>query len=106
TFTTDLRDPDPERHRLLIERVREACAAIADRRGLGYRTEVKIDQPPTPLDAELVDLVERSARELGIASLRLHSGGGHDSMILARHGVRTAMVFVPSAGGISHAPEE
>ena len=38
--------------------------------------------------------------------MRLHSGGGHDSMILAAHGVRTAMLFVPSRDGISHAPEE
>jgi allantoate deiminase len=106
TFTTDLRDPDPERLRLLIDRVHEACAEIAARRGLTHTSEVKIEQPPTPLDPGLADLFEQSARALGIPSLRLHSGGGHDSMILAGHGVRTAMVFVPSAGGISHAPEE
>ncbi len=106
TFSTDLRHPEPELHRLLIERVHGAYAEIAGRRGLGYSSEVKLEKPPTPMDPKLVDLLESSARELGLAALRLHSGGGHDSMILAAHGVRAAMLFVPSRDGISHAPEE
>jgi allantoate deiminase len=106
TFSTDLRHPEPALHRALIERVQAACAAIAERRGLGYSSEVMLDKPPTPMDPELVELLEWSARELGLGAMRLHSGGGHDAMILAAHGVRTAMLFVPSRDGISHAPEE
>jgi N-carbamoyl-L-amino-acid hydrolase len=33
------------------------------------------------------------------------SGGGHDAMTMARR-FPAAMIFVPSVGGISHAPEE
>ena len=58
------------------------------------------------MDPELIDLLEASATELGLDTMRLHSGGGHDSMILAARGIRTAMLFVPSRDGISHAPEE
>ena len=65
-----------------------------------------LEKPPTPMDPELVGVLEASARELGLPARRLHSGGGHDAMILAAHGVRTAMLFVPSRDGISHAPEE
>ncbi|MBP2966643.1 M20/M25/M40 family metallo-hydrolase, partial [Acinetobacter baumannii] len=35
----------------------------------------------------------------------MHSGAGHDSQIFALH-VPTAMIFVPSIGGISHNPAE
>jgi allantoate deiminase len=93
-------------YRILIDRVEAACAEIADRRDLGYSREVKIAKPPTAMDPDLIGLLETAARELGLAPLRLHSGGGHDSMILAQHGVRVAMLFVPSRDGISHAPEE
>jgi allantoate deiminase len=106
TFSTDLRHPEGKSHRLLIERVQTACAEIAERRGLGHSSEVMLEKPPTPMDPELVELLESAARELGLAAMRLHSGGGHDAMILAAHGVRTAMLFVPSRDGISHAPEE
>jgi len=38
-------------------------------------------------------------------SLDMVSGAGHDAMVLARH-VPTAMLFVPSRAGVSHAREE
>jgi allantoate deiminase len=106
TFSTDLRHPELTRHRALIEGVHTALAEIAEHRRLGYSSEAKLEKAPTPMDPELIDLLETSARELGLEAMRLHSGGGHDSMILAAHGVRTAMLFVPSRYGISHAPEE
>jgi acetylornithine deacetylase/succinyl-diaminopimelate desuccinylase-like protein len=33
------------------------------------------------------------------------SGAGHDAMVLAHH-VPSAMLFVPSRGGLSHSPDE
>jgi Acetylornithine deacetylase/Succinyl-diaminopimelate desuccinylase and related deacylases len=37
--------------------------------------------------------------------MRLVSGAGHDAQMMARV-CRTAMIFVPSIGGISHSPDE
>lgn len=34
------------------------------------------------------------------------SGAGHDAQALARAGIPTGMIFVPSRDGVSHAPEE
>ena len=45
--------------------------------------------------------VERHARAQGLSTLRMPSGAGHDAQMLARV-CPTAMVFVPSAGGLSH----
>jgi N-carbamoyl-L-amino-acid hydrolase len=49
--------------------------------------------------------VERVARELGLSSLRMPSGAGHDAQSMAQLGP-VGMIFVPSIRGLSHAPEE
>ena len=49
--------------------------------------------------------VEDAAGALGHSVLRLPSGAGHDSAQLASL-TPTGMLFVPSAGGRSHCPEE
>ena len=43
----------------------------------------------------------RAAEGLGVTSMSMPSGAGHDAMILARH-LPTAMLFVPSIDGRSH----
>ncbi len=56
-------------------------------------------------DPRLMDVVEKSARTLGLTSRRLPSGAGHDAQSMAVPGPM-AMIFVPSVGGISHSPRE
>jgi allantoate deiminase len=106
TFTTDLRHPDPGALRELVARVGAALPEIAARRSLGLSSTVLVAQPPVPMDAELVSLLDRSAAGLGLQRLSLHSGGGHDAMIFALAGVRTGLLFVPSVRGLSHSPDE
>jgi N-carbamoyl-L-amino-acid hydrolase len=52
-----------------------------------------------------MDMIASSARELGLSSMRLPSGAGHDSQDMARI-APMGMIFVPSKNGISHSPEE
>jgi N-carbamoyl-L-amino-acid hydrolase len=54
---------------------------------------------------EGLELVEKSAREAGLESLRLRTMAGHDSVPLNRI-VPTVMMFVPSVGGVSHCERE
>jgi N-carbamoyl-L-amino-acid hydrolase len=63
------------------------------------------ETPPTATDAHLRDLIRESAAELGLASLDLPSGAGHDGQSVARI-APIAMIFIPSVGGISHSPKE
>ncbi len=56
---------------------------------------------PVTFDPEMVGLVERAAHELGYSTRRMPSGAGHDAQMLARV-CPTAMIFVPSANGLSH----
>ena len=50
-------------------------------------------------------LVEDAARERRLASRRMTAGAGHDAQMIARI-APSAMIFVPSIGGISHNPRE
>ena len=60
---------------------------------------------PVVFDERVVSLVESIAVSQGHRVSRLPSGAGHDAQMLARV-CPTAMVFVPSAKGISHNPAE
>ena len=56
-------------------------------------------------DAQVVELIENIATQQGNTVGRLPSGAGHDAQMLARV-CPSAMIFVPSANGISHNPAE
>jgi N-carbamoyl-L-amino-acid hydrolase len=57
------------------------------------------------LDPRVADAIERSAAALGLTTKRLASGAGHDAQALAAV-TPSGMIFVPSAGGVSHDPLE
>jgi N-carbamoyl-L-amino-acid hydrolase len=56
-------------------------------------------------DPALRTVIEDSASELGLGTLPLASGAGHDAAFVARL-APAAMIFVPSKDGKSHTPEE
>ncbi|MDA3452973.1 M20/M25/M40 family metallo-hydrolase [Acinetobacter sp. AOR43_HL] len=49
--------------------------------------------------------MESTANKLGFSYRRMTSGAGHDAQMIARI-TPTAMIFVPSKGGVSHNPRE
>ena len=49
----------------------------------------------------MIARVERIATSLGLSSMRMPSGAGHDAQMLARV-CPTSMIFVPSVDGLSH----
>jgi len=50
-------------------------------------------------------LITEAAKSLGLSTKSLPSGAGHDAQDMARV-APTGMIFIPSVGGISHAPKE
>jgi allantoate deiminase len=69
------------------------------------RTDTLHRIPPATMSPAVVGSLEHAAKRVGATTLRMASGAGHDAMVLARK-VPTGMLFVPSRGGISHAPQE
>jgi N-carbamoyl-L-amino-acid hydrolase len=60
---------------------------------------------PVPSARQLLDAVVAASEELGLAHQEIASGAGHDAMCIARI-APSAMIFVPSRGGVSHSPDE
>jgi N-carbamoyl-L-amino-acid hydrolase len=90
----------------MLSEVHDVAAAIA----VDERVEIDFERiwsiAPVAFDDELVALADEVAREVTGASARMFSGALHDAAAVAAIGVPTVMLFVPSAGGISHAREE
>ncbi len=105
TMTLDLRNPVDASLAEAEAAVRSFCAELAARDGIaiGFRDLARF--PATPFTEELIAEVEASAAELGLPIRRMMSGAGHDAQMMARL-CPTAMIFVPSAGGLSHNPAE
>jgi N-carbamoyl-L-amino-acid hydrolase len=60
---------------------------------------------PTPFAADVVAVVQAACDELQLPSMRLWSGAGHDAKY-AQEIWPAAMIFVRSAGGLSHSERE
>ncbi len=97
-FTLDARHQDPEVIKQCIEIIKR-IPPVVEKCGFSYaeawsRATVTFYEP-------YVDMVAKSAEELGYSYMRMYSGPGHDAQFAADI-VPTTMIFVPSVGGHSH----
>ena len=60
---------------------------------------------PVATDHRLRNVVLESTETLRLEHLEMPSGAGHDAQIIAG-AAPIGMIFVPSRGGVSHAPSE
>jgi N-carbamoyl-L-amino-acid hydrolase len=100
-LTVDLRNTDQARLRESEQRLAEFLDRLAAREQLAISTRSLAQFEPVPFPAEMVSLVEATARELSFPYRRLPSGAGHDAQMMARL-CPAGMIFVPSVDGLSH----
>lgn len=62
-------------------------------------------EPPALMAKDGIDCLETLAEAQEAACMKMVSGAGHDSQIIAEK-IKTNMLFVPSRKGISHSPQE
>lgn len=105
TFSLVGRDTDEAVMRALAERLERRLAEIADAQGLTLELVRTSWLAPTALDPDLAQATRRVAEVMGYRQRSLPSGGGHDAQSFAAI-TRSGLIFVPSIGGISHAPNE
>jgi len=105
-MSLELRDLDADKIRGLFDRIGEEAGKIAAATGtkIGF-TAIEERTRPALTDERIRAVIEEAAAGLGLASLRLPSGAGHDAQSIARI-APIGMIFIPSAGGISHSPLE
>ena len=101
TLTVDLRNTDQAELQRAEQRLAERISELEATEGVTIGRRVLARFEPVAFDAGMVDSVERVAQQLGYSTQRMPSGAGHDAQMLARV-CPTAMVFVPSADGLSH----
>ncbi|WP_426454276.1 Zn-dependent hydrolase [Paenibacillus sp. S-38] len=104
-FTLDVRHPDGDTLQAFCDELYGVFEGMAAARGLEFAGEQWMNVLPAPMDARLCEAVETAAKGLGLRSRRMYSGAGHDAQVFSGL-CPAAMLFVPSRGGISHAPEE
>jgi hydantoinase/carbamoylase family amidase len=101
----DVRDSDLAARAEVVDAALAAAREIAMRRGLELAVTPIVEDSPVACEPHVVDAVEAAAQELGLPYRHMISGAYHDAMIMGAR-VPIGMIFVPSAGGISHHPDE
>lgn len=85
--------------------VQETRAEVETRYGVTVDLGERTGSSPAVMDAVLQAEAQEVAGQLGIATVSLPSGAGHDAATFASQGVPTEMIFVRNANG-SHNPDE
>ncbi|WKV09511.1 Zn-dependent hydrolase [Thermoanaerobacterium sp. CMT5567-10] len=97
-FTLDARHQDPKIVQQVVDVIENIPKELAKCK-VSYR---KLwSRKTVAFNTELVDLVEKNAKEYGYPCMRMYSGPGHDAQFVADI-LPTTMIFVPSIGGHSH----
>lgn len=106
TMSLEIRDLSADTIWTMFKRIEARAAVIASQRGTNITFDhVPFDAEPALTDERLQHIISQSAKALGLSSQYMPSGAGHDAQDMAQI-APTGMIFVPSAGGISHAPDE
>ncbi len=101
----ELRELDAAKQAMLYDRIRTESAAIGSALGTTFAFRETHNSAPALCDGRIQSAVAESARRLTLSSRSLPSGAGHDAQHMAQL-CPSGMIFIPSAGGISHAPKE
>jgi beta-ureidopropionase / N-carbamoyl-L-amino-acid hydrolase len=101
----DVRHEQAERTVAMETALREALEGIAQRRRVAIDVDPYATFGPVAFDRTLGDLLRRNAAARQLATRDMIAAAGHDSVLIAPL-CRSAMLFVPSVGGITHNPRE
>jgi beta-ureidopropionase / N-carbamoyl-L-amino-acid hydrolase len=101
----DVRHEDAVRAVAMEEELRRALDAIAVRRHVRIDVDPYATFGPVVFDARLSDVLRRKAKERQLSVCEAMAAAGHDSVLVARL-CPSAMLFIPSVGGITHNPRE
>lgn len=104
-FSLVVRDTSLATMQRLDAACRERLARIAAARGLELDITVTSWLEPKACDPDIVALLTQQAERLGQRYKVMPSGAGHDTQMMSDL-TKAGLIFVPSIGGISHAPEE
>jgi beta-ureidopropionase / N-carbamoyl-L-amino-acid hydrolase len=103
--TVDLRNTDDEKLRAAERDLAVFLEVLARDEGVTIESRSLVRTDPVVFSPMVLQTIEAVAAECGLPIRRMTSGAGHDAQMMAQI-CPTAMIFVPSVGGISHNPRE
>lgn len=104
-MSVDFRHSAPSVLDALVAGLEQLAAEVSAHSGVAITLDRFWTSEPTPFDVEVVAVVQAACDVLGLPSRRLWSGAGHDAKY-AQEIWPAAMIFVRSAGGLSHSERE
>ena len=104
-LSLELRDLNAATVERLYARIEREARNIGEASGTTFTFTPTSQHRAAIADPRIRDIIRRSAQSLGFSTLSLPSGAGHDAQSMSRLGPM-GMIFIPSVGGISHAPTE
>ncbi|WP_459881267.1 M20 family metallo-hydrolase [Campylobacter concisus] len=102
----DLRDIDKKSLDELNLELRNFVGELSCELKFSYEIRELSSDQPVKLSEHAINLLEDEARKLGIKTLTLPSGAGHDAMNLTKLASSVGMLFIPCVNGISHNTKE
>ena len=98
----DLRDIDKVSLEELNLELRNFIKELSGELNFSYEIRELSSDEPVKLSEHAINLLSEEAAKLGIKTLTLPSGAGHDAMNLTKLASSVGMRFIPCVGGISH----
>ena len=105
TTSLDVRDLDGAKITQVFDGIMKEVRQIETETGTKFDFKSTTTSKPALTDAQIKAAIDSSARGMGLTTMQLPSGAGHDAQEIARI-CPIGMIFVPSRDGISHSPRE
>lgn len=103
-FSIDIRSSKEVHIKNVMQNVKDLIGSY-DIDGVKTEVEQSLYMEPKELNQEIRSLLQASCEQLDISYITMHSGAGHDAMVLSDI-TDVGLIFVPSKDGLSHCPEE
>ncbi|MFN2530689.1 MAG: M20 family metallo-hydrolase [Pyrinomonadaceae bacterium] len=100
-----LRDLDAAKVQMMFERIQTEVRQIEVATGTTFEFKQVNMSEPAPTDPRFRNVIDATAKQLGLTTRLMPSGAGHDAQEIARL-CPVGMIFIPSRSGISHSPKE
>ncbi len=101
----EIRDLDTAKMDQLFALISAESAKIGEATRTRIVFEAAVASSPSLMDERVRALIRASANELRLSNRIMPSGAGHDAQSISTL-APAGMIFIPSVGGISHAPQE
>jgi len=105
TMTLEIRDLSMAGIERVYDEINRNLVRVMDQTETRFSFQRFYTSRAAPTAPWIREIIETSARGLGLSTRRMPSGAGHDAQSIALF-APVGMIFVPSVAGVSHAPAE